>query len=102
MVCLVCPLGLHRSRKREMRVLWTLSGRPIYSHLALGAGKCAERLVNGLKNQQKIGEASGMPILPNGPTQITKTGYMGSVDVFRTAHLFTFGPKGEGNALRGS
>ena len=33
------------------------------------------------KNQQKIGEANGMPILPTGPTQVTKTGNVGSVDV---------------------
>ena len=35
------------------------------------------------KNQQKTGEANGMPILPTGPTQVTKTGNVGSVDVFR-------------------
>ena len=54
------------------------------------------------KNPQKIGEANGMPSLPNGPTQVTKTGNVGSVDVFRAAHLYTFGPRGQGNALRGS
>ena len=54
------------------------------------------------KNQQKIGEANVMPILPTGPTQVTKTGNVGSVDVYRAAHLFTFGPSGQGNALRGS
>ena len=43
------------------------------------------------KNQQKIGEANGMPILPTWPTQVTKTRNLGSVDVFRAAHLFTFG-----------
>ena len=43
-----------------------------------------------------------MPSLPNVPTQVTKTGNVGSVDVFRAAHLYTFGPRGEGNALRGS
>ena len=52
--------------------------------------------MNGLKNQQKIWEANGRPSLPNGPTQITKTGNVGSVDVFRAAHLFTFGPRGSG------
>ena len=55
-----------------------------------------------LKNQQKIGEANGMPILPTGPTQVTKTGNVSFVDVFRVAHLFTFGPRGQGNALRES
>ena len=52
------------------------------------------------KNPQKIGEANGVPILPTGPTQDTKTGNVGSVDVFRAAHLFTFGSRGQGNALR--
>ena len=46
------------------------------------------------KNQQKIGEANGMSSLPTGPTQVTNTGNVGSVDVFRAAHLFTFGPRG--------
>ena len=53
-------------------------------------------------NQQKIGEANGMPSLPTGPTQVTKTRNVGSVDVFRAAHLSTFGPRGQSNALRGS
>ena len=43
-----------------------------------------------------------MHSLPTLPTQVTKTGNVGSVDVFRAAHLFTFGPRGQGNALRGS
>ena len=30
------PTGPHMSRKREMWVLWTFSGQPIYTHLALG------------------------------------------------------------------
>ena len=54
------------------------------------------------KNQQKIGEANGMPSLPTRPTRVMKTGNVGSVDVFRAAHLSTFGPRGQGNALRGS
>ena len=54
------------------------------------------------KNPQKIGEASGLPSLPTWPTQVTKTGNVGSVDIFRAVHLFTFGPRGQGNALRGS
>ena len=53
-------------------------------------------------NQQKIGEANGMPSLPTGPTQVTKTGNVGSVEVFTAAHLSTFGPREQGNALRGS
>ena len=46
------------------------------------------------QNQQKIWEANGMPSLPTGPTQVTKTGNVGSLDALRTAHLFTFGPRG--------
>ena len=41
-----------------------------------------------LKNQQKIGEANGMPSLPTRPTLITKTGNVRSVGLFRAAHLF--------------
>ena len=54
------------------------------------------------KNPRKIGEANIMPILPTGPTQVMKTGNVGSVNVFRVAHLFTFAPRGQGNALKGS
>ena len=36
--------------------------------------------MNGLKNQQKIGEANGMPILPTGLTQVTLRRNVGSVD----------------------
>ena len=54
------------------------------------------------KNRQKIGEANGMPSLHTWPTQVTKTGNVGSVDVFRAAHLFTFGPRGQGISLKGS
>ena len=55
-----------------------------------------------LKNLQKIGKANGMPSLPTGPTQIMITGNVGSVDIFRASHIFTFGPRGQSNALRGS
>ena len=54
------------------------------------------------KNPQKIGKANGIPSLPTGPTQVTKTGNVGSVDIFSASHLSTFGPKGQGNGLRGS
>ena len=56
--------------------------------------------MNGLKKSAK--NRNGMPSLPTMPTQITKTGNVGSVDIFSEAHLFTFGPRGESNALRGS
>ena len=42
------------------------------------------------KHAQKIGKANGMPSLPNGPTQVTKTGNVGYVDVFMSVHLSTF------------
>ena len=54
------------------------------------------------KNPQKIGEANGMPFLPTGPTQITKKRNVGSLDAPIASQLFTFGPRGKGNALRGS
>ena len=43
-----------------------------------------------------------MPSLPTGPTRVTKRGNVGSMDVFREAHLFIFDLIGQGNALRGS
>ena len=56
------------------------------------------------KNQQKIGEANGMPSLPTGPTQVTLRGkdIVGSLDAPIASQLFTFGPMGQGIALRGS
>ena len=54
MVCPVCSLCKHWSRKGEMWVLWRLLGRPNYSHLALGeAGYCTEMVVNGPKKSAK-------------------------------------------------
>ena len=103
MVCPVCPLGPHRSRKHEMWVVWTFSGRPIYSHLALG-GRVMHREGRewSKKIGKKIGKANGMPSLPIWQTQVTKTGNVGSVDAPRTPQLFTFGPRGQGISLRGS
>ena len=98
-ICQLCP---HRSRKREMWVLWTLSGGPIYSHLALGGGKCTETVGNGLKISAKIGEANGMLNLPIVPTQVTLRGNVGSLDAPIAAQLLTFGSRGQGIALRGS
>ena len=46
------------------------------------------------KNQQKIVESNGMPSLPTWPTQVTLRENVGSLDTPRTAHLFTFGPRG--------
>ena len=50
---------------------------------------------------RKKGEANGMTSLPTGPTRVMKMGNVGSVDVFTAAHLFTFGLRGQGNALKG-
>ena len=44
------------------------------------------------KYLQKIKEANGMPSLPTGPTQVMKTGNVGSADVFKAAYLFTIWP----------
>ena len=54
------------------------------------------------KNQQIIKEANGMPSLPTWPTQVTLRENVGSLYAPRTAHLFTFGPRGQGISLRGS
>ena len=54
------------------------------------------------KNQQKIGEANGMSSLPTWPTQVMLRENVGSLDAPRTAHQFTFGPRGQGISLRGS
>ena len=56
------------------------------------------------KNQQKIGEANGMPSLPIVPTQVALRGNVGYLDAPWAAHLSTlnFGPRGQVNALRGS
>ena len=54
------------------------------------------------KNQQKIREANGMPSLPTWPTQVRLRENVGSLDAPRTAHRFTFGPRGQGISFRGS
>ena len=54
------------------------------------------------KNQQKIREANGMPSLPTWTTQVRLRENVGSLDAPRTAHRFTFGPRGQGISFRGS
>ena len=54
------------------------------------------------KNQPKIGEANGMPSLPIVPTEFALRGNVGSLDAPRASQLFTFGPRGQGIALRES
>ena len=95
MLCPVCPLGPHRSQKREMWVLCTFSGRPIYSHVAL-VGQVNALRGSGMVsiNQHKIEEASGMLNLPIVPTQVTLRGNVGSLDAPIEAQLFTFGQGG--------
>ena len=44
----------------------------------------------------QIGKANGMLNLSTGPTHV------GSLDAPRASHLVTFGPRRQGNALRGS
>ena len=58
--------------------------------------------MNGLKKSAKNRGSQWHAQSAHWPTQVTKTGNVGSVDVFRAAHLFTFGPRGQGNELRGS
>ena len=58
--------------------------------------------MNGLKNQQKIREANGMPSLPTGPTQVALRGNVRTLDASRASQLFTFGPTVQSIALRGS
>ena len=79
-----------------------LLGHPNNLQLALGAGHCTKRVVNGLKNQEKIGEARGMPSMPIVPTQVTLRGNVGSLDAPKASQLFTFGPRVQAIALRGS
>ena len=50
--------------------------------------------MNGLKNQQKKGEANVMPCLPIVPTQVALRGNVGSLEAPRASQLFTFGPRG--------
>ena len=54
------------------------------------------------KNQQKIGEANGVPNLPVVPTQIMIRGNVGSLDAPSASQLCIFGPRQQGIALRGS
>ena len=43
-----------------------------------------------------------MPSLPIVPTQAALSGNVGSLDAPKASQLFTFGPRGQGIALRGS
>ena len=54
------------------------------------------------KNPQKKGKASDMSNLHIVPTQVTLRGNVGSLYEPRASQLFTFGPRGQGIALRGS
>ena len=54
------------------------------------------------KISQKIGEANVLPSLPILPTQVALRRNVGSLDAPRASQLFTFGPSGQGIALRGS
>ena len=68
----------------------------LFTFTAMGAGYCTERVVNGLKKIcKKPGKPMVCPVCPQGPN-------MGSVDLFRVAHPFTFSPRWQGNALRRS
>ena len=58
--------------------------------------------MNGLKKSAKIEEENVMRSLPIVQTQVALRGNLGSLDAPRASQLFTFGPRGQGNALRGS
>ena len=58
--------------------------------------------MNGLKKSAKYTGSQWYAQSAHGPTQVTKTGNVGSVDVFRAGYLSTFGPRGQDIALRGS
>ena len=55
--------------------------------------------MNGLK---KVGEANGLPSLPIVLTQVALREDVGCLDAPRASQLFTFGPRGQGIALRRS
>ena len=52
------------------------------------------------KNPQNKGEANGMPNLPIVSTQVALRGNVGSLDASGVSQLLSFGPRGEGIALR--
>ena len=58
--------------------------------------------MNGLKKSAKIEEENVMRSLLIVPTQVALRGNLGSLDAPSASQLFTFGPRGQGNALRGS
>ena len=68
MVCPFCPLGPQKSWKREVWVLWTFSGRPIYSHLGLGGRVMYwEGREWSQKISKKLGKPTVCPFCPLGP-----------------------------------
>ena len=103
MVRPICPLCPHRSQNPEMWVLWAIIGwHNLFTLGNRGQGIALRGSQMVSNNPQKIGQANGMPRLPTGLTQITKTGNVGSVDLSIAAHLFTIGSRLQANALTGS
>ena len=45
------------------------------------------------KNRQKVEKPMACSFYKPGQKQVTNTGNVGSVGVFKAAHLFTFGPR---------
>ena len=70
---------------------------PLSAHYLIPSAKC--KLMGRPVNVQ---ETNGIPSLPTGPTQVTLRGNVGSLDAPIAPQLFTFGPRGQGIALRGS
>ena len=96
MVCPVCPIAAHVALRGNVDSLDAPRASLLFTFRPRGAGYCTERVVNGLKKQQKIGEANGMPSLPIVPTHVALRGNVDSLDAPRASLLFTFGPRGAG------
>ena len=101
MVCSICPLCPHRSRWGFVVLLDAPIAARLFTFGPCGrvlhweARECSQK-------SAKIGKANGMHNLPNVRTQVTKTGNVDSLDIVKASQLFTFGPKVQGSALRGS
>ena len=59
-----------------------------------GQGNALKRVGMVPKNQQKIGDANGIPSLFIVPTQVMLWNNVGSLDASRASQLFTFGAWG--------
>ena len=58
--------------------------------------------MNGLKKSAKNRGSQWYAQSDHCPTQVALRANVGSLDAPRASQLFTFGPRGQGNALRGT